>query len=147
MKVILTKDVERLGKKGSVLEVKDGFARNYLLPKGAALQATGRNLQLLKIKEDKESRLRNQQKKATQGLAEQIARLSLTLPCQAKDNEELFGSVSAQMIASLLKEEGYEIDKEKIAIPEPIKKLGIYSIKLKLLPEVETEFKLWVVKK
>ena len=145
MKIILIEDIDNLGKKGKILEVKKGFARNYLLPQGKALPATEENLHFFKLKEDKETRLKNRQKEDARELADKLSKLSLTLPCEAKDNEELFGSVNAKSISSALEEEGFNIEKEKILLEEPIKKLGIYNIKIKLLSEVEAEFKLWVV--
>ena len=147
MKIILLKDIERLGNKGKVLDVKDGFARNYLLPQGEALPATDENIRMLKLGEEKEKRSKERDKKTAQKLAEEISKVSLTIACQAQDNEELFGSVNVQMIASALKEEGYDIDKESIILPEPIKKLGIYHIRLRLSSDVDAEFKVWIVKK
>ncbi len=147
MKIILLEDIKKLGSKGTVVEVKEGFARNYLIPQAKALEATQKNLSLLKRKEEREKKLREKEKKKALELAEKISKLSLTLPCPAKDNEELFGSVTPQMIVSSLKEEGYEVSKDAILLEESIKKLGIYKIKVKLHPEVISEFKLWVVKK
>ena len=147
MKIILLKDVEKLGSSGQVLEVKDGFARNYLLPEGLAQEATPQGIQMLKSRQDKESRIKEKAKKGFQSLAERLSGFSLTISSQAKDDEELFGSVTAQAVSAALKDEGYEIPKEKIDLKEPIKKLGIYNVKVKFLPEVEAEFKLWVVKK
>ncbi|MBN2120749.1 MAG: 50S ribosomal protein L9 [Candidatus Omnitrophica bacterium] len=147
MKVILVSDIEGLGSKGKILEVKDGFARNYLLPQGKAFEATESNIRILRTREDKDNKLKEKDRKLAQGLAEKLSKLSLTLACQAKNNEELFGSVNAGMIASGLKEEGFDIDKEKIELPEPIKNLGIYNVKVRLQADVEAEVKIWVVKK
>jgi len=147
MKIILLKDIDKLGSKGDIVEVKDGYARNYLIPKGFALEATPYNLEVFEKKKRQEEIKYEKRKKEALVLAEKISHLSLTLPVQAKEDEELYGSVNQKMISKALKEEGYDIDEEKIVLPEPIKKLGIYNIKLKLHPEVEAEFKLWVVKK
>lgn len=147
MKVILLENINKLGQRGALVEVKEGFARNYLIPQGKALEATKENLSFFKRKEEKERRVKEKEKKQALELAEKISKLSLTLACPAKDNEELYGSVTPQMIVSLLKEEGYEVSKDAVILEETIKKLGIYKVKVELYPEVVSEFKLWVVKK
>ena len=147
MRVILIQDMAKLGERGKVLEVKDGFARNFLLPQGKALEATDDNIRLLQIRQDKDKKIRAKEDQAAQDLADKLSKLSLTLPCEAKANEELFGSVTASMIAAGLTDEGYEIDKEKIVLEEPIKRLGIYNVKIHLSSSVDAEVKIWVVKK
>jgi len=147
MRVILLKDIEKLGKKGQILQVKDGYARNYLLPSCLAQTATKENLKFAELQEEKEKRRFEKEKGQAQSLAERLSRLSLTIASQAKEDEELFGSVNAQAISQGLTSEGFEIEKEKIVLDAPIKKLGIYQIKVQLLPEVDASFKLWVVKK
>lgn len=147
MRIILLKDIEKLGKEGQVLQVKDGYARNYLLPSCLAQAATEENLKLSELREEKEKRRFEKEKGQAQNLAERLSKLSLTIASQAKEDEELFGSVNAQAIAQALMSEGVEIEKDKIVLDAPIKKLGIYQIKVHLLPEVDTSFKLWVVKK
>ncbi len=147
MKIILLKDIKNLGEAGAVVKVKDGYARNYLLPCRLAEESTPQNLHLLHLRKEKSRHLEEKNKQEASGIASKISKLSLTIPCQAKDDEELFGSVTAQIIAKTLKEEGFDINKGKIILPEPIKKLGIYKVKVQLFPNVEAEFKLWVVKK
>jgi large subunit ribosomal protein L9 len=147
MRVILLQDIAKLGDRGNILEVKDGFARNFLLPCGKALEATEDNISLLKVKQDKDRKLQVKEDKVAQDLADKISKLSLTLTCEAKANEELFGSVTSSMIAAGLKDEGHDIDKDKIILEEPIKQLGIYNVKIRLSPSVDTEVKIWVVKK
>ncbi|HEC69475.1 MAG TPA: 50S ribosomal protein L9 [Candidatus Omnitrophica bacterium] len=147
MKIILLEDIEKLGSTGEIVEVKDGFARNYLLPQAKALEATPENILIFQRKKEKEERNKEKQRQKALEFAEELSKISLTVACPAKENEELFGSVTPQMIVSALKEEGYEIDKDKIKIEEPIKKLGIYKVKIEIYPEVMAEVKLWVVKK
>ena len=147
MRVILTSDIEKLGTKGKILEVKDGFARNFLLPQGYALEASKDNIRLLEVRQNKEKKLQEKQDKVAQDLADKLSKISLTLACEAKANEELFGSVTSSMIAAGLKEEGHDIDKERIILDEPIKRLGIYNVKVKLSAGVDAEVKIWVVKK
>jgi len=147
MKIILLEDIKKLGSRGEVVEVKDGFARNYLFPQAKALEATSENILIFQKKKEKEERKKEKQRQKALEFAEVLSKISLTVACPAKENEELFGSVTPQMIASALKEEGYEIDKDKIKIEEPIKRLGIYKVKVEVHPEVMAEVKLWVVKK
>lgn len=147
MKVILLQDIERLGKKTSVVEVKDGYARNYLFPKKLALPLTPENLSFLEQMKLREERLFQKKKEEAFFLAKKLSSLSLTITCEAKDNEELFGSVNPGMISRALEMEGVSIPQEKISLPEPIKKLGIFKVKVRLHPEVETEVEVWVVRK
>lgn len=147
MKIILTKDVEKLGKEGDVIEVKEGFARNFLLPQGSAIKATKNSFkeieELKKRKDKQDEKIKNE---AAQ-FKTKIEALSLTIIAEAKDTEELYGSVTEQQILKALKDEGLALDKGKIAIPEQIKKLGVYNLKVKLHPAVEANLRLWVMKK
>ncbi len=146
MKVILLEDVDKLGSKGESVEVKNGFARNYLMPAGIAEEATEANLASWKLREKKESRLLKQQKLKDKETAKELSKVSVTISAKAKNEEELFGSVNSKMISEALQAENYQVLPEKIILPEPIKRLGIYKIKVKVSSEVETEIKLWVVK-
>jgi large subunit ribosomal protein L9 len=147
VKIILTKDVEKLGKEGDVIEVKEGFARNFLLPQGSAIKATKNSFkeieELKKRKDKQDEKIKNE---AAQ-FKTKIEALSLTIIAEAKDTEELYGSVTEQQILKALKDEGLALDKGKIAIPEQIKKLGVYNLKVKLHPAVEANLRLWVMKK
>ena len=147
MKVILLEDIEKLGKRGSIVQVKDGFARNYLLPKKLVQLASPANINALKFLQEKEKKAELKKKEEFANTAQEIAKLSVTIACKAKEDEELFGSVSPQMIADALKDEGHEFSADSIILSEPIKKLGIYQVKVRLFKDLETEFKLWVVKK
>ena len=146
MRIILCQDVNRLGKAGDTVEVKDGYARNYLLPKGIALLATQANIKRLETEsKQKEFRKNRALKKATE-LAEKINKLSLTIPMQVGEEDKVFGAVTSQEIAQLLADKGYSIDKKQIQLDEPIKALGIYEVPIKLHTEVNTAVKLWVIK-
>lgn len=147
MKVILFKDLEKLGKSGDVVEVKPGYGRNYLFPRNLAGKCTPAAFANLKRKKEAEDKEREKQKQKAEELSKKLSELSLTISCKAKEDEELFGSVTPQMIADALEEEGFSIAKEKIVLEEPIKKLGIYKIKINLFPEVESQVKVWIVKK
>ena len=146
MKVILKEDIQKLGKSGEVINVKPGYARNYLIPKGLVLEATENNLKV--FEEDKRAKLKHQEreKKQAQELAKRIERVSCTIVMQAHD-DQLFGAVTTADIADALEQEGIKIDKKDIILDEPIKSLGVYQIPIKLHPEVKQLVKVWVVKR
>ncbi|MFA5275937.1 MAG: 50S ribosomal protein L9 [Candidatus Omnitrophota bacterium] len=147
MEVILTKDVEKVGKAGAVIKVKDGFARNFLLPGGLALPVTAGNLK--KLEQDKQKKAEQAEKLKNEALAlkERLSGLSLTIPAISQEDEKLYGSIAAHDIAVALKEESFNIDKNLIELAEPIKQLGIYEVDVKLHPEVIAKLKIWIVKK
>jgi large subunit ribosomal protein L9 len=147
VKIIITKDTEKLGKEGDVIEVKEGFARNFLLPRGLAIKATKNSFK--EIEELKKRKDKQEEKVKIDALEikTKIEALSLTITTEAKDTEELYGSITEQQILKALKEEGFTLEKGKIAIPEPVKKLGVYNLKVKLHPAVEANLRLWVMKK
>jgi large subunit ribosomal protein L9 len=147
MEVILKKDVEHIGKAGAVVKVKDGFARNYLIPGGLAVLVNSQNLK--KLEEENKSRQLNQEKlkKAAEDLRGRINALSLTIPVLSQEEDKLYGSIGPQEITGALKDEGIEIDKGCIVMDEPIKALGIYEVELKLHPDVPAKLKIWIVKK
>jgi large subunit ribosomal protein L9 len=147
MKVILTKDMQSLGIVGDEMEVKDGYARNYLIPKGLAMEVTEGVLRLLEQKKKKRQRLEGKIKEECEELAERIKNVSCTIPMETGEEDKIFGSVTSEMIAQVLQQEGIEIDKKKIVLNDPIKSLGIYSVDIKLHPEVKTQARVWVVKK
>ena len=146
MKVILKNDVERLGKTGDVVTVAAGYARNYLLPRGLALEATDGSMEQIAI--DRRRDEKAQQKKASDAVALQakLEELSLTISKQSGESDKLFGTVTAMEIAAALEKEGHEIDKRKIELEEPIKTLGIYTVPIRLHSDVTAKVKLWVVK-
>lgn len=146
MKVILTQTVDRLGRVGDVVNVKDGYARNYLFPKNAAKDATPGNMKILeslKKKQDLENAKRLDEAKA---LAEKIAALSITISAKAGEEEKLFGAVTAEMISAALGNEKITIDKRDIVLDEPIKKLGVYQVEVKVHPDVKALLRVWIVK-
>lgn len=147
MEVILKQDVDKLGKAGAVVKVKEGFARNFLIPNGLAVPLTQGNLK--KLERENELKLQGLEKikKSAQELKDKLTALSLTIPAQAQEENKLYGSITAQDIASALSEEGFKIDKAAILLSEPIKALGIYEVPLRLHPEISANIKVWVVKK
>lgn len=145
MKVILREDVENLGKIGDLVQVKPGYARNYLIPQEKASEATVRNIKVLehqkKLVQDRVMKTI----KSAEGLAQRIAAISVTLSQKVGENDRLFGSVTTMHIADALKEEGIEVDKKKILLEEPIKQLGVYSVPIKLHTDVTANLKVWIV--
>lgn len=146
MEVVLKKDHESLGKALDVVSVKDGFARNFLIPQGIAVPATeGNKKQVAAAK--KASELREIKKsKDAQELAKRIEQVPCTIPVKVGEEEKIFGSVSAQEISEFLKKEGFDIDRRQVLLDEPIRQLGVYNVKIDLARNVEATLKVWVVK-
>ncbi|MFC1667642.1 50S ribosomal protein L9 [Candidatus Omnitrophota bacterium] len=147
MKVILIEDVEKLGSMGDIVQVKDGHARNFLFPGKLARPATDSNLKI--VEEIKKKRLLalEKKKKEAEELGEKLSLASCTIPVEAGDDDKIFGSVTGQDIAQAFEQEGFSIDKRKVILEEPIKRLGVYHVAVKLHPEVSCEVKVWVVKR
>lgn len=146
MEIILRQDYQGLGKTGDVVKVKDGYARNFLIPKGIAYVASKENKKRLENELKLKSWKVEKEKLAAEELAKKLANVSCTIPVQVGEEDKLFGSVTSQNIAEALAAQGIEVDRRKIQLEEPIKSLGIYSVPIKLHPEVEATVKVWVVK-
>lgn len=147
MEVILKQDIERLGKAGTIVKVKDGYARNFLIPNGLAVLLTPVNLKKLEQERQKKISQLEKTKKDAEELSQRLSGLPLTITVLTHQDDKLYGSISSQDIAAALVEEGFAIDKNLIILDEPIKALGIYEVPIRLHPEVSTEIKVWVVKK
>ena len=145
MKVILTQNVEKLGSIGEVVDVKSGFARNYLLPQQFAQIADIHNVRSFEHQKRMVEQQRLKDLKNTKDLADKINGLSLTIPRKVVENEKLYGSVTVMDILQALKNEGVQLDKSNFALEDNIKELGIYSIPIKLKGDVEAKLKVWVV--
>ena len=146
MKVILRQNFETLGQIGNVIDVKDGYALNYLIPRGIAYAALKGNLSALEEEKKITQKKIQQELTSAENLAAELEKVSVTIPVQVGEEDKIFGSVTNQMIADALKEKGYDIDRRKIEIEEAIKALGIYGIKIKLHSNVEAKIKVWVVR-
>jgi large subunit ribosomal protein L9 len=146
MKIILREDVESLGPKGTVVEVADGYGRNYLIPRGLAYLANPGNINRYEEEKKFFDARSIKEREEAQTLASRLTNVSCTIAKKVGENEVLYGSVTNADIAAVLKEEGFNVDKRKIVIDEPLKKLGVYNIPIKLHPEVTAEMKVWVVK-
>ena len=146
MKVILLEEIPSLGKVGDVVKVANGYGRNYLIPQRKALEATTKNVKVWERQKSLfESKL-DKAKRDAEKLAMKIESLSCTVSKQAGEEDRLFGSVTTMDIEESLKREDIEIDRKKILLEEPIKELGIYTVPVKLHPEVMANLKVWVVK-
>ena len=145
MKVILLQDVKSLGKKGEIVNVNDGYARNFILPKKLGVEATGKNLNDLKLQKNNEKKVAQEQLEAAQALAAKLAEGGVSLAIKVGEGGRAFGSVSSKEIAAAVKEQmGLELDKKKISLKEPIKSLGTHIVTVKLHPEVAAELKVSV---
>lgn len=147
MKVILTENVDRLGHIGDIVNVKDGYARNFLFPKNIAKEATAGNMKILEALKKKRAAEEAKILNAAKAVASKLEALSVTIEAAAGEEDKLFGSVTADMIAQALSEEGITFDKKEITIAEPIKKLGVYQVSVKVHPELKANLKVWVVNK
>jgi large subunit ribosomal protein L9 len=141
MKIILLQDVNKIGNQGDVCNVADGYARNYLIPKGFAVVADNKNLKTLGVQKEKQAKREKIQKNNAQKLAERLSGQPIVIKTKAGESGRLFGSVTSMELAAAVKAQlGLEIDKRKIELPEPIKALGNHEVKVKLHPEVHSEF-------
>lgn len=147
MKVILKDDIEKLGKCGQVVEVKDGHGRNYLFPRNLAVPATKGNLKSIgEIKKQKGTK-DLKRKRQEERLKIQLEKISCTAEVMVGEEDRVFGSVTSQTIAELLKEKEFDIDRHKIMLETPIKALGVYTVPVKISGDVVASLKVWVVKK
>ena len=137
MKVILLEDVKSLGKKGEIVNVNDGYARNFILPKKLGLEATSKNLNDLKLQKQNDEKVAQEKLDAAKALAEEIKEKSITVKIQAGVEGKVLGSISSKEIATEAKKQlNMDIDKKKIVIPDAIKSLGTYNVNIKLHKDV-----------
>ena len=144
--VILLKDVEQVGKEGSIVHVKPGFARNFLLPHGLAVPATPEHVKRFEERTRQRELKTQRLRKDAEILKRKLEGRSLTLKLTMGEEEQAFGSVTVHDLFQALAQEGLPVDKHAIQLEEPIKALGIYEIPVRLHPEVSATLKLWVVK-
>lgn len=145
MKVILLQDVKSLGKKGEIVNVNDGYARNFILPKKLGVEATGRNLNDLKLQKNNEKKVAQENLEAAKKLAAELAEGQVELAIKVGEGGRAFGSVSSKEIAAAVKEQmNLDVDKKKIQLKEAIKSLGTHIVSVKLHPQVTAELKVFV---
>lgn len=137
MKIILQRDEKKLGKKGDLVEVSEGYARNYILPKKIGVEATAANMNDLKLKKANDEKIAREQLAAAKELAAQLAEKIVEVRIKAGEGGKTFGSVSAKEISGALKEQyGIDVDKKKLQLPEALKNLGSYEVAVRLHPQV-----------
>jgi large subunit ribosomal protein L9 len=146
MKVILKENIETLGHIGDIVKVAPGYARNYLIPKGFALEATTRNAKALEHAKRQMEYKKNKVLEQAKNFAEKIESSALSLVHNAGEGDKLFGSVTNMELAEVLKQRGIEIDRKKILLAEPIKHLGEYDVPVKIHPEVTASLKVIITK-
>jgi len=145
MRVILLQDIENLGKKYDIKEVKNGYARNFLIPRGLGKPATEENLKWLKIQKEIEAKKAEEELKRVQEIAANIDGQEIIIPVKVGEEDQLFESIASQKIYEKLKESGFEIKKNQIDLPEPIKELGEFPVKIKFEHNLEAEIRVIVI--
>ena len=144
MKIILNQEIEGLGEEGQIVSVKDGFARNYLIPRGLAKNATTKNIVFIQKEIEDRQKREAKTRENLEALATQLNKLSLKFTLKSGEDDRLFGSVTSQMISEAILEKGYSVDKKEIEISEPIKSLGKFIVLVKLGPELDAKIKIKV---
>ena len=147
MEIILTENVENLGKVGDIKKVKDGYARNYLIPRALAVVASAGNTKRIEKEKAKKLALYAEQQKQAQQKADELAKVSITVAVEVNDQEKLYGAVTESEILKALEAEGQKVEKKSLVIEKPIEELGIFEVGVKLHPEVIAKVRLWVTKK
>lgn len=146
MKLILRANIEKLGKVGDEVQVARGYARNYLLPQGYALEATKENRQRLETEKKRLLEAEQLRKVVLEEVAKNLETHSYTISMQASEEGHLFGSVTAQIVADTLQKENLDVEPKMVLLDAPIKELGIYEIQIRLHPDIQVPTKIWIVK-
>ncbi len=145
MKIILTEDVRKLGNAGDVIDVADGYARNFLMPKKLCVRATKGNLSRVEQTKITRANYEEKRKHTLSALAEKLDGLSIDIPVQVGKDDRVFGAVTTHMIADSLRNKGFTIERGTIQLEEPIKQLGVYNVEIKLHAEIRPQIRVWVV--
>jgi large subunit ribosomal protein L9 len=146
MKIILREDISGLGKSGEIVNVANGYARNFLFPKDLAYEASKGHLKLLEQENAAKGRKAKREMKTAEDMAARISETSITLKVKVGEGDRLYGSVTNRDLADALAKEGIEVDRHKITIDEPLKTLGVYTVSIKLHQEITAKFKVWLEK-
>lgn len=147
MEVIVCQDIATLGKTGDVVKVKDGYARNYLIPRELAVAATKDNLKKIAARRAKEQAADDARRAEASGIAEKLAKVSCTVLVEVNELDKLYGSVTENDILRALETEGFKYERKDLVIEKTVDELGIFEIGVRLHPEVTGKFRLWVTKK
>ncbi len=146
MKIILIKPHTRLGESGDIVAVKDGYARNFLFPRNLAIPATDSNLRQVEVLRRQRVAQEEKRKGKLAIVAEKLSRTSVDLQVEADANDMLYGSVTSGLIADALQKQGFDVDRKKIHIDEPIDRVGVYNVRIELHPEIDAKVRVWVIK-
>ena len=146
MKVILIKDVSGLGEEGDAKDVAVGYARNYLFPKGFAVEETPYAKNMMKEQNRKIELRKVKKREDAQKLAEELSSISVTITAAAQANDKLFGAIRESDILKALLDLGYEVEKRNVLLSEPIKAIGVYQVPIKVYDTIKAELKVWIVK-
>jgi large subunit ribosomal protein L9 len=146
MQVLLKENVEHLGKTGELVDVKSGYARNYLVPKGFAINVTRKNIKSIELEIEKYRVIEQKKLAVTQELAKKLAEANCTIAVQADENDKLFGAVTAEDIVKAIKVSDFNVEAKQIKIPRAIKSIGVFDIKVNFDMGVVADLKVWVVK-
>jgi large subunit ribosomal protein L9 len=146
MEVVLKKDFEALGNAMDVVNVKNGYARNYLIPEGIAVVATEGNRKMVAEARKYSNKREEKSRAEAVKLAREIEKVPCTIPVKVGEEDRIFGSVTSQDISEFLKKEGFDVDKKAIQLEEPIRSLGVYTVDVKLHKDAVAQLKIWVVK-
>ncbi len=145
MKVILKEDVKSLGKAGEIVDVSDGYARNYLIPRRLAVIADEKNIKAFELQKKRIMEAAERERAEMTSFAERLRSVNITIKAKAGEEGKLFGSITTMDIAEALKKEGIELDRKRIQLDQPIKRIGEYTIKVKLPYDINSEFRLRVL--
>lgn len=145
MKVIFQQDVKGQGKKGQVKEVSEGYARNFLFPKGLAVEASTGNVKAVEQQKASEGKKKEKEREEAKALADKLSAMTVTLKAKAGEGGRLFGAITSKQIAEALEKQKVSIDKRKIELDEPIRTLGVTKVSVKLYPEVHGELSVQVI--
>ena len=146
MKIILREDIKGKGAAGDIIDVKSGFARNYLIPKDLAFLATNANMKIYEHERVIREKANETKRSEAGTLKAELEKISLTAAVKVGEDDRLFGSVTNQTVSDLLKEQGHDINHRKIIIDEPIKELGVFEAKVAVFQDIDATIKVWVVK-
>ena len=147
MEVILVQGVEKVGHKGDVVKVSDGFARNFLLPRKLAIPSTRANQKFVEEQKERAARRQEKEKGEAQTLAERLGQTPVRIEAQAGENEKLYGSVTAEDVCESLKRQGFEFNRKKILLKEPIRSLGTHQVTVEVYPQINVAVTVEVVQK
>ena len=146
MEVILRNAIDKLGHPGDIVTVSSGYARNFLLPRGFAFEATEGNRKRIALEKSRLEAAENERRQAAETVAERLGEVSLTFAARVSEEGKLFGSVTTADIAHQLEAQGFHVEKRQIELKEPIKALGVYRVGVRLHADVKPEIKVWIIK-